>query len=83
MKERLRRLQTRFSALGQCPQCNDRGVPGIRLEYFGSGEHRAPEDPKGCARCGMVSQLTILRINTSPIGPVPLPGEPGAPYADE
>ena len=83
MKHRLERLQARLSTLGSCPACNDRGVPGIRLEYIGPGEQLEPVDPPGCVLCGKVEEVSVVRFDSTPIEQTPLPGEPGAMYADE
>lgn len=83
MKNRLERLQARLSALGRCRVCNDRGVDGVRIEHIGPGEHRPPRDPSGCHHCGRVGEVTTLIINRTPLGYPPLPGEPGAQYAED
>lgn len=81
MKERLNRLLARLNALGHCPECNGRGVDGVRIEYTGPGQHPPPRDPPGCHRCGCVGEVTTLILNSTPLGNPPLPGEPGAQHA--
>lgn len=82
MRLRLERLRARLAIVGSCPVCNDRGVPGIRIEYIGPGEQPDSAAAPGCMRCGKIGEVTVLILDSTPLGNTPLPGEPGAQYAD-
>ena len=75
-RPRLDALTARVAALGECPRCRGRGLPGIAVRHHGHEKHPGDREPVGCSCCGRVSGVTEVILHPDATKPPPLPTDP-------